>query len=339
MKRAHINIFRDKCVYLIKKKRVIILSAFLFLIAFLGCGPGIGFGKSLFRGEKKEMLEEKIKEKHGSFSMTYFRRKKPFKIHIDTYITSKESPNVILVPGTGSYAWLYRYFAWRLSEEGYNVFGIDFIGHGRSEGPRGVFKMKEFLEIVFMTVHYIEENYNKRIGILGTSQGGEVAFISALEDKRIKSVVSHNVFDITRSAPMRRQRLFNFPVIGPIIGFIPDFFINLKKTVNWKELYEADSLKDRESDPRVVWKYSLSSYRSIFRYKPNHRIEDMTTPVLIAVGENDSIITPKFCLEFFDYLRMEKKKFVVIPNAKHQLLVDYPEEFVPVVVEWFSQTL
>lgn len=324
--------------YCIKKIIVLILIVFFTGLAVLS-HAAVPAAWNLFRGEQKAMFEEKIKEKQNVLELTFYRRGNPFKIHVDTYVTGAEAPSVILIPGTGSYAWLYRYFAWRLSEQGYNVFGIDLIGHGRSEGPRGVFKMQEFLDIITMTVDYIQENYNDRIGILGTSQGGEVAFIAALEDQRIKSVVSHNIFDITRKAPMRKQRLFNFPIIGPLISFIPDFFINLENTVDWKQLYEEDSLQNRIDDPNVVWKYSMSSYRSIFKYKPKNKIEEMQTPVMIAVGENDSIIPPRFCLEFFDYLKMPTKRFYVMPEAKHQLLVDYPDVFVPVVDEWFTATL
>jgi len=271
--------------------------------------------------------------------LVYHRRKTPYKIHIDTTFGSAEQPNIILVPGTGSYAGLYRDFSRSLAERGYNIYGIDFIGHGRSEGKRGVFTMREFLDIIRMVVDHIHANVNDRVGILGTSQGGEVAFIAALEDERIQSVVSHNVFDITRSAPMKRQRLLKIPILGPVIGFIPDIFINLKKTVDWKKLYAEDSLAIRQNDPHVVWEYSLKSYRTIFRYKPKNKISDMTTPVMIAVGEHDPIITPEFCRVFYDYIPMQKKKFYVMPGAGHQLLVDYTEEFVKIVDEWFADTL
>ncbi|MCH7504613.1 alpha/beta fold hydrolase [PVC group bacterium] len=288
---------------------------------------------------REEAQHDQIEAKRESVFLTYYRKRKPFKIHIDTYIHSQNAPNIMIIPGTGSYGWLYRYFEWKLSGLGYNVFAIDFIGHGRSEGPRGVFTMSEFLEIISMTMSMIERSYSGPIGILGTSQGGEVAFIAALEDTRIKSVVCHNVFDSTRTAPMTKQRILKIPIIGPIIGFLPDMFINLRNSVNWKELYKADSLKRRQDDPRVVWKYSLKSYRTIFKYKPKNKIPNMTTPVMIAVGEKDNIISPKFCKNFYDYLSMEKKKFYVMPGAKHQLLIDYPDEFIPVVDEWFRQTL
>ena len=52
---------------------------------------------------REEAQHDQIEAKRESVFLTYYRKRKPFKIHIDTYIHSQKAPNIMIIPGTGSY--------------------------------------------------------------------------------------------------------------------------------------------------------------------------------------------------------------------------------------------
>lgn len=261
---------------------------------------------------------------------------KSIKLHADVYENSKkESPVIIVAPGTGSYGKYYSEFCEKLSNRGFTVIPFDFMGHGRSGGERGVFSMTELIENISTVISFATGEYNDKIGLLGTSQGGEVAFQAALEDKRVKSVISHNILLPSEFTINFKVKIFKLP----ICSLIPDFYFPLEKAFDWKNAYNDPTfLEKKRNDPYAVWHYKFQSYRSVFTYKPKKPINEMSAPLLIAVGENDQLVTSEYCKKVYDHLT-GKKEFYQMANASHQLLVDYTDKFIPIVENWFRKTL
>lgn len=261
---------------------------------------------------------------------------KSINLHADLYENEKkDAPVLIVVHGTGSYSNYYDKFCTNLCKRGFTVIPFDLMGHGKSGGKRGVFTMKELIDNVITVISFAAEKYNDNIGVIGTSQGGEIAFHAAQQDHVAKSVVCHNIL-LSCEFPLNfKVRFFQ----SPLCAIVPDFYFPLEKAFNWKDAYnDPEFLKKKKSDPYVVWHYKFKSYRTIFTHKPNKPIDEMTTPSLIAVGEDDKLVSAKHCKKVYDRLTCQKE-FHLIPNAGHQLLVDYTDKFVPIVDKWFKDTL
>ena len=96
-------------------------------------------------------------------------------------------------------------------------------------------------------------------------------------------------------------------------------------------------LQKKFEDPLAVWYYKFKSYRTIFTHAAEHPIEAMKPPVLIAVGENDKLVPRAHCKKIYDTLTCQKE-FYVMPNAGHQLLIDYFDIFTPIADVWFKKT-
>lgn len=257
-------------------------------------------------------------------------------LYADIYeCSNKDAAVLILAPGTGSYGRYYREFCSKLQEKGFTIVALDFMGHGRSGGKRGVFTMAELIENISTAISYITDKYTGNIGLIGTSQGGEIAFYTALKDERVKSVVCHNILLSSEFSLNLKVKLLK----SPICSIIPNFYFPLEKAFNWENAYKDPEFLDKKrNDPFAVWYYKFKSYRSVFTYKPEKPIDGMTTPVLIAVGEYDQLVSSKHCKKVYDRLKCPKD-FYLMQDAGHQLLIDYADRFVPVVETWFKKSL
>lgn len=58
-------------------------------------------------------------------------------VHCELYEHAVDAPTILFLPGIGTYSELYAEMLGLLSMQGYNVVGIDPIGHGYSGGSRG----------------------------------------------------------------------------------------------------------------------------------------------------------------------------------------------------------
>ncbi len=265
---------------------------------------------------------------------------KSIKLHVDIYEHGPDAPAIIVAHGTGSYSRYYASFCRELSKKGYNVLPFDFMGHGRSGGKRGVFTMAAMLENISTVVDFAIKEYSGKVGLLGTSQGGEVAYHAALRDDRIKSLVCHNILLSQKIPIIPRVEFMQSKLCSVICAILPDFPLPMKMAFNWKKAYKKPGLlKKKRSDPLTVWKYSFKSYRSIFTYKPAKPIDSLQIPVLIAVGERDELVPKEHCEKAYNLIKSPDKEFYVMDGAAHQLLIDYPDRFVPKVDEWFKKTL
>ena len=126
-------------------------------------------------------------------------------------------------------------------------------------------------------------------------------------------------------------------VCSLVCSFRIFIFLWKKRLIGRAHTMIQDFLK-KKNDSYAIWHYKFQSYRTIFTYKPKKAINEMLAPVLIAVGENDQLVTSEYCRKVYSHLTC-KKEFCQMPNAEHQLLVDFTDRFIPVVVNWFGKTL
>jgi len=272
-------------------------------------------------------------------------------LHLTLYETDPQAPSLVFIPGMTGHAGLYAetipgvdYLA-ALAGAGFNVIGLDLQGHGRSGGPRGLFTYRDLVGNVARAVDYALDRYNDRVGVTGSSMGGILAFYAALEDRRIRAAVCHNVVDLRDVHPilyLRRHRVI-VPLteatrfIGRRLTWLP---VPVKAFLEPTHVFERpENVRRWQADPLCVWAYRCSAWISLFLNPADKPpIEKMQTPVRILVGERDRVLQAPYHRQFYERLRC-RKDLVVVPGAGHMLPLEYLETTVPLVAEWFRETL
>jgi alpha-beta hydrolase superfamily lysophospholipase len=262
----------------------------------------------------------------------------------------KGSPSTIFIPGMRGHAGTYSTlvpsgnFLAALAEAGLNVVAVDLPGHGRSEGPRGLFTYRSIIETLRAAVRYTAERFGTPVGVTGSSMGGILSLYAALEIPEIQAAAPINVLDLRNIDPalhLVRHRMIVPPTkmlarmgAGPLLTWAPvpvDAFLSTKEV--WDERQHAQAwLCDRYSTSA----YRISAWISLFmtpQDKPP--LEDLKTPTRILVGERDNVLPVEMTRAIYDRLTCEKD-LLVLADATHMLPVEYLEQTAPLVAEWLQ---
>jgi alpha-beta hydrolase superfamily lysophospholipase len=292
---------------------------------------------------EKVLLSKTLREYLNSKGLLNLERRmksvfvdhRKLKLHLTVFESDKEDPCVIFIHGMGLHTMFFLEFLSKLCDEGFNVFGLDIQGHGRSRGERGHFTMKEATENVSSIVDYITKNYNTRVGVMGISLGGMITFYSVANDSRICSAVCCGIAN--PKIPLRNfaTRL----LLGIAVKLMPKKRFSLLKIVPLEKVTQDPTLQNViMTDRLVVPEYPLKTVASFMQIQPKIPFDQIKTPIMIMIGEKEEIIPPEYCKKVYNVLTAEKK-FVIVPDAGHMLFLEYVPETLPLVTDWFSKTL
>lgn len=155
-----------------------------------------------------------------------------------------------------------------LKEEKYNILFFDFRAHGKSEGNRTSFGLKEHLGLK-ASIDWLEKNHEEgceKIGIIGYSMGALVAIRGISSEERIDCAVAD-------SPPM-----------------------DIDST-------SARSLKYFAGIPPFLYRFVKPVVRSLFGIETQDTYKYMSSvdkPLLLIAGENDPLIDISEIRKFYD---------------------------------------
>jgi alpha-beta hydrolase superfamily lysophospholipase len=272
-------------------------------------------------------------------------------LHLTLYEAEPGAPTLIFIHGMTAHAGFYtemipgRDYLRALAEAGFHVIGLDLQGHGRSGGRRGDFTYADAIRNIRRAVDFALAHYGGPVGITGSSMGGILAFYAALEEPRIRAAVCHNVLDLRdiRPALYLRRHFVLVPLARaarPLRGILGGLPVPVRAFLEPSHVFERpENLRRWQADPLCVWAYRLRTWLSVF-LDPSDKppIEAMATPVRILVGERDRILSADLHRDFAARLRC-RKDLVILPGAGHMLPLEYLEQTVPLVAEWFREHL
>ncbi|MCC6805968.1 MAG: alpha/beta fold hydrolase [Deltaproteobacteria bacterium] len=264
-------------------------------------------------------------------------------IHVHTYRPDAATVRyaVVIVHGTAGHGGCYERFATTLAAIGCAVYAIDLWGHGRSGGARGTFTMGDWLTDVDALVTLASEREAVPVVLLGASQGGEVAFAAAQIAKRAAGVICMNVLLASELALNRRVTFMRSRWAAKLGARVGDRLrISLPRVIDFAAAYREDPavVAEKKKDPLYVWDYGFESYRSIFAHTPPRTAAENTTPVLVACGGNDPIVSARHCERAFDRMG-GNKSFYRLDGAGHQLMLFHTERFARVVDGWVAHAV
>ncbi len=275
--------------------------------------------------------------------------------HLTIYLAAnpKASPSTLFIPGMRSHAGTYSTldpqanFLASLAGEGLNVVAVDLPGHGRSEGPRGLFTYRSIIETLRAATRYAAERFGTPVGVTGSSMGGILSLYAALEIPEIKAVAAINVLDLRNIDPalhLLRHKIIVPPTkllarmgLGPLLTWAP---VPVTAFLSTKEVWEQkEHARAWLKDPYATNAYRASAWISLFMYpKDKPALELLQTPTRIIVGEKDKILPVGMTQAIYDRLTCEKD-LIVLRGAAHMLPVEYREQVLPPVAGWLKQHL
>ena len=264
-------------------------------------------------------------------------------IHLDIFNNTGEKKTIVFFPGTGAASEFYATFLEAVAYKGFNVIGIDPLGHGHSSGKKGDFTMQQLLVNLKDAVVYAKQKFPGKVGIMGSSQGGIVVYYAALEGLEVDAVVAHNAalvykdfLNIVKNPGLYKRIL---PVIDYLKTHFPFLKIPTSGYLNWKKVFNNPKmLKMFKEDKLFTGSYTIRAISSLKDYVPNIKGLPMP-PTMIITGTNDEIIPKEVSERAFYALKGNLHTYVEIEGAAHMLLLEYMPQILPRIEDWFSTRL
>ena len=194
---------------------------------------------------------------------TYFKTYDQLALYYTVSLAAPAKASIVFVHGVGEHIGRYAAAIQAFSAQGYNCFGYDQRGFGRSEGERGHVKL--FSDYVDDLAKFIEEIVKpasgKQIFLLGHSMGSIVALAYAFRySKKIQGLMLFSCPLILAS---------NFAIIASLLAesflfFIPKF--KLSNHINPEELSDNETnIQALIHDPYAYNKVSVNWSNSDWR--------------------------------------------------------------------------
>lgn len=225
----------------------------------------------------------------------------------------------------------------RLAANGYGAFGIDFEGHGKSDGRRALLKSMDPLVddclSYFKTIYDQEKYVSKPRFLYGESMGGAV---SLLIHRRQPLAWTGAVL----IAPMVKisESLKPPPIVTAVLKrvaiFAPTWQIVPTKDII-DSAYRVPEKRDEvrrnpysyTAKPRLATAVTLLNVSN----ELESRLGEVTIPFLLLHGEADTVTDPSVSKALYQKANSSDKTFKLYPEMWHSLTEGEPDENVDIV--------
>ena len=228
-----------------------------------------------------------------------------------------------------------------LAQAGVTVFGMDLRGHGLSDGIRGDYPSPaRFASDISETVAFVKAR-SRRLVVLGHSLGALSAVAAAKSRPR-------DIDGVVLLSAGRRIRMERYQRPGPGALLKTLLGVTLLRGTPLIE-YRREGMLGLD-DPLFNFRYSARFYSVLYGVpagrllrmlrtgvldSPNlHFEEPLRVPLLLAVGDQDELISVDSARELGDGIGASDKELRVIPGARHAV---FPKGSTDPVREWLAR--
>ena len=276
--------------------------------------------------EEAAILRKNYKGPHNEFTTTdgvtlFLRRWNP-----DTIVPAKKDIAVLIYHGFTAYSGPYSMAGIPISKGGYTVFGLDYRGHGLSDGNRGDSPGKDrWLGDLAQSVKYIKGLGFSKVIILGHSLGVAMAICAAdTVPKDISGLILLSGAYEGRKGLSKPIPLFTQAKILASSIFRPSY-----PAVE----YYRDGM-NVSKDTLFNFRYTLR-FMTMIDVKKLRLPKDLNIPVLVGVGDHDELFEVDKVKDFYNMIPGDKKTFFIMKNATHAKI---PLESWEEIVAWLDKT-
>jgi acylglycerol lipase len=244
----------------------------------------------------------------------------------DTIAPAKKDIAVLIFHGFTAYSGPYSMAGIPISKGGYTTFGLDYRGHGLSDGNRGDTPgIARFTADLAEAVKYVKGLGFKRVIVLGHSLGVASAVVAA---NAVPNEISGLVL---LSGAYEGRKGLTKPV---------PLFTELKilSSSIFRPSYQA---VEYYRDGMNVSKDTLFNFRYTLRFLTMMDVKKLrvpnnwNVPILVGVGDKDELFAVDKVKDFYNMIPSNKKEFFVMKDATHAKI---PVECWEEIVDWLNKT-
>lgn len=245
---------------------------------------------------------------------------------------------VILMHGLNEHSGRYSGFAKQLNANGFKVCGMDWIGHGGSDGLHAyvpsldfaVADMKSYIEKV------VAENPGLPCFCFGHSTGAAI-ILKAMLDPKVEACIDGVV--LTSPAVGVQPSHPIFVVLAPVIAFLmPRYQISVANKPGMPVSRDPAALVAKYSDPlvytgsiRVRTGYEILRITSYLQ----QNLSKMRVPFLVLHGTADTVTDPKASQKLYDEASSTDKTITLYDGLLHDLLFEPEREAISKhIIDW-----
>lgn len=244
------------------------------------------------------------------------------KHHMQWWLPDGEIRAVLQIAhGYAEHIGRYAATAQFLTNIGVAVYGIDYPGHGRSEGLSVYIDdfsdLIHLQEIVFTKIK--EEQPDLPVFILGHSMGTLTAMLFLLkhQDKLHGAVISASALDGHKTAP---------PIIVKLLGLLNKFMpkARLAREIKPQFLSHDQAIVEAyQNDPLIdlgKWRIRTGYEVSKAIYLMRKKVSQIQLPLLILHGESDQELPPSGSQYLYDHASSTDKELKLYEGMYHEIL-------------------
>ncbi|GLJ12268.1 hypothetical protein SUGI_0187790 [Cryptomeria japonica] len=250
---------------------------------------------------------------------------------------------VIILHGLNEHSGRYTRFARQLNSCGYKIYGMDWIGHGGSDGLHGyVPSLDQVVEGTKMFLQKVRsENPGVPCFLFGHSTGGAIILKAAL-DPNVKKMVR----GIITTSPALRVWTSHpiFVVIAPFFSLVlPRYQFNGANKRGTAVSHDPEALIAKYSDPLVyTGPIRVRTGCEVLRICSflQQNMKRVTVPFLVLHGTADTVTDPTASQDLYDQAASRHKAIKLYEGLFHDLLFE-PErdEIVSDILDWMDNKL
>ncbi|KAK4273222.1 hypothetical protein QN277_021665 [Acacia crassicarpa] len=235
----------------------------------------------------------------------------------------------------------------RLARAGYAVFGMDYEGHGRSEGSRCY--IRKFDNLVtdcydfFKSVAEVNEYKGKGRFLYGESMGGAVALLLHKKnpyfwDGAVLVAPMCKISEDVKPHPMVISILTKVEDVIPAWKIVPtkDVIDSAFKDPSKRETIRKNKLIYQDK-PRL--KTALEMLRTSMNLEES--LHEVTLPFFVLHGEADTVTDPEVSKALYEQASSKDKTFKLYPDMWHGLTSGEPDENIDFVfsdiIDWLDK--
>jgi 3-oxoadipate enol-lactonase len=239
---------------------------------------------------------------------------------------------LLLVHGLGSSTRDWEYQIPVLAQH-YRVIALDVRGHGRSDKPRGAYRIADFAADVAALIEYLQL---PPVHLVGISMGGMIGFQLGVDrPELLRSLTIVNSGPEVRARSARDwleigkrwtlSRLLSLETIAKTLAKL------LFPRPEQAELRRKVEERWPQNDKRAY----LASLDAIIDWGVRERLERITCPTLVISADRD--YTPVERKREY-VAEMPDARLLVIENSRHATPLDQPERFNSALLAFLGET-
>ncbi len=254
------------------------------------------------------------------------------------------APVMVFVPGTMTHPLVYAECLDKLADRGTTVVGVHPVGHGNSPRTRRVIRLDDIVGNARDAVVWAAEHFDGNLVISGSSQGGIVALLAAVDaHPRVTACIAHNVLlpDLPESLSVTRLPLAAahysvlrraIRVLGDLVPGLPvpfGFYLDPKRVFT-NRAEQGEFL----GDPRNLRSYPLQLLADLLTFDTRPITSGaIRVPVHVVASTGDPLFSYGYVKAVSARISAPRVEMVLVDLPMHLIFVAAPTQTVAALGE------